>query len=563
MESLVEKNNQITIAIIGGGIAGCTTALELAKQGYKVIIYEQDDDILQGTSARTPGRLGLGYHYFHSETAEHYMKQTVEFMIKYSDCFIGNESKPYLQHGRYFIVKDSLVDPQDLMASYDDVERKFEKIDPSRSIFGTSHLHRTLHKSEFKDDVNPEKVAFAFETEERLLDWKKFSAKLKDELARNKNIKIKTKSRVDDLAMDESGQFIVKYKVDYLGTNDFGQPVVKQNSVSEKVDSVVNCSWQNIEKINATLGIGDAHFKKDDPEQAMVSRLKLLAQIEIPKGCEEKHSMFFCVGPHAMFSNLGDGVGRVTFAPVTNFAATPKVGMPAKFAKLMEDKNLIRDLRKQKDIPENADLTEQEEEDLVMEYLDKIIDRWLKYGLSEEEGEEYGQEIIDGAAEYMPWIKDAKLLKVIPGIVKSIGSVDIEDKNSSVHRRNYSGVEARQIGISENAAMKLFYCLGNAKEMVEIIGKEMLAKYELRKIIDFAELDKLEHSSPEAKINQKILGQFFINHLQRNFQSDDLGEGKTKKIAEDLKVGVTNKGLVLREITQLAPKIKERSSINE
>ena len=35
-----------TIAIIGGGIAGCTTAIELAKQGYDVKILEQDSDIL-------------------------------------------------------------------------------------------------------------------------------------------------------------------------------------------------------------------------------------------------------------------------------------------------------------------------------------------------------------------------------------------------------------------------------------------------------------------------------------------------------------------------------------
>ena len=84
------------IVIIGGGIAGCTTALELAKQGHEVVIVEQNDNILKGTSGNTPGRMGLGYHYFDSNTAKRYMKQTIEFMKLYSDCFIGDESTKYL-----------------------------------------------------------------------------------------------------------------------------------------------------------------------------------------------------------------------------------------------------------------------------------------------------------------------------------------------------------------------------------------------------------------------------------------------------------------------------------
>ena len=51
------------IVIIGGGIAGCTTAIELAKLGFDITILEKERDILLGTSARTPGRMGLGAYY--------------------------------------------------------------------------------------------------------------------------------------------------------------------------------------------------------------------------------------------------------------------------------------------------------------------------------------------------------------------------------------------------------------------------------------------------------------------------------------------------------------------
>lgn len=541
------------VAIIGGGIAGCETALELANKGHKVIIYEQDSDILQGTSAKTFGRLGLGYHYFHSETAEHYMRQTVEFMKKHSDCFIGDESTPYLQHGRYFIVKNSLVDAEELMANYDAIGKKFEKMcqkDQSNNIFGTTHLSTVLYRSDFKYDVNSDKVAFAFETEERLLDWQKFSKKLKDEIINHPNIEFRTGSPVQDVSSDESGKF-----------------VVKQGEVENKFDYVVNCTWQSIEALNEKLGIGDAHLKKDDPAQAIISRLKLLVEIEIPEGFKEKPSMFFCVGPHAMFSNLGDGIGRITFAPITNFGATTKVGMPSKLAKLIADENLIRDLREKKNIPEEAELTKEEKEDLVMEHINEVIARLLDDGLNEDETKKYGQEIIDGVAEYIPWIKDAKLLSVIPGIVKSRGSVDIEDKNSPFHQRDYSGVEEQQLGWIDNAAMKLFYCLGNAKEVLEIIERQERARTEakkaIKKVVDFVDLDQSKQQGQATHLNQELMGQFFINHLQKHFKSADFEEEMQRKLTEDLKCTAEKKGLVIREITQLAPQIKERSGINE
>ena len=71
------------IVIIGGGVAGCVSALELAKKGHEITILEQGAEILKGTSARTPGRMGLGYHYFDSKTAITYMEHTIDFMKKY------------------------------------------------------------------------------------------------------------------------------------------------------------------------------------------------------------------------------------------------------------------------------------------------------------------------------------------------------------------------------------------------------------------------------------------------------------------------------------------------
>lgn len=51
------------VAVIGAGIFGCVTALELAHAGHQVDLYERHSDILHGASRANQGRLHHGYHY--------------------------------------------------------------------------------------------------------------------------------------------------------------------------------------------------------------------------------------------------------------------------------------------------------------------------------------------------------------------------------------------------------------------------------------------------------------------------------------------------------------------
>ena len=465
------------IVIIGAGIAGCTTALELAKTNpeAEIIILEQAQDILQRTSARTPGRMGLGYHYFDAKTAKTYMEHTIGFIKEYSDCFLGGEEAPHLQNGRYFIVKDSILPPKDVLAGYEKISSHFEEIcadDPSKNIFQTQRLHEMLDPAAFEGGVNPEKIAYAIQTKERLLDWQKFDSRLKAELAQRQNIRIETSFKVEDFSTRQGGGFIFAGGIEG--------------------DYVVNCTWQNIEHLNQKLGLGDAHFKKEDPKQSATARLKLLAEVVLPPELEGAHSMFFCFGEHAMFSNLGNGIGRITYAPVTNFGTTTESEMPT------------------------------------------LWQRWLAEGLNAEEQQEYGQKIIEGVSRYIPAMAGATVNGVFAGIVKSKGGVELSNPSSPFHKRAYSGVEEQQIGWIDNAAMKLFYCLDNAKEVAAIIqNQEQVAP-----ALDAA-AKSIATQLPEQ--TQKSAEQFFQFHLRRNFSSDlflsEIVEQAQKKSAlqDDLK----------------------------
>ena len=65
-----------------------------------------------------------------------------------------------------------------------------------------------------------------------------------------------------------------------------GKFVVKSSESEEKIETfayVVNCTWQNVEYLNAKFGIGDRHSRKHDPKTATTLRLKLLAEVSLPR----------------------------------------------------------------------------------------------------------------------------------------------------------------------------------------------------------------------------------------------------------------------------------------
>lgn len=61
-----------------------------------------------GTSNRTPGRAGLGFHYIHLETGLLYLNATLKVIKAYPGCMRGSGQGDdhFMRHGLYFIMKD-------------------------------------------------------------------------------------------------------------------------------------------------------------------------------------------------------------------------------------------------------------------------------------------------------------------------------------------------------------------------------------------------------------------------------------------------------------------------
>ena len=192
-----------TIAIIGGGVGGCCTALELANSGvFNIYLLEKNQELMRESSDATPGRLGLGFHHADKKTALHFLHVTLEFIRRYGRFRqeIGRKQSHPLRRGRYFIVKNSVVPARDILDTYDAIKQEYARMvneDPSYEVFGPPNdLYRILEPHEFEADVEMGKIELGIETAEELLDWPKLREYIIHQLTRDEStVKVRTNTK--------------------------------------------------------------------------------------------------------------------------------------------------------------------------------------------------------------------------------------------------------------------------------------------------------------------------------------------------------------------------------
>lgn len=57
------RSRKPRVAVLGGGIMGCCTALLLARRGAEVVLFDREQELLQGASRWNEGKIHLGFLY--------------------------------------------------------------------------------------------------------------------------------------------------------------------------------------------------------------------------------------------------------------------------------------------------------------------------------------------------------------------------------------------------------------------------------------------------------------------------------------------------------------------
>lgn len=486
------------VIVIGAGAAGFSAALELADRGHKVKLIEQG--ILgSGSSGRNPGRMGHGFHYVDLDTAKMYLRASIEVQRKYPDYLVGKE-RPFddaVRHGRYFITKKTDSTKEQILETYQGIKEEYLRLikeDPANEVFGSpDKFYRILDPAEYEGLVNPEIVDIGVETAEHLFHWQSFVTDIKEKILNHKNITLYENTEVMDIKRGDLDEARFSIHVKEKGQKENAEQIFH-------TDYVVNSAWQNIEKLNEKVGIPMV-------QGARTNRLKSLLIVKLPESLVNANSMFFCMGQHCMYSNLGNGYGMMTFANETNMEAATGVSL--------SDRG----------------------------------ERLLSGGATQEEKDDIAQKILAGVANYIPEMANATIIDLKFGVVQTAGALTLEDlknPNSSFHKRDYDGIREEQVGLISNPCMKLFYFVRNGNNVADIVEAEIIATQVITQCMaDIEAQAKSSNIDLQREIKKTILA-----NMERSISSKTLTPELGKAISLTVFQTLANKKNVMDELSK-------------
>ena len=303
-------------------------------------------------------------------------------------------------------------------------------------------------------------MALGIETGESQIDFPRLKAHLQEQIRMNLNITFKPLHEATRINRN---------------TSAFAYDVMAKNARGEEecftAKSVVNCSWQNIEKLDRTLGV----YKPDDNR---VMRVKVSILVALPNELQRINTCTFSAGPYASITVLPDGTAVLTSERFTNFGY----------------------FKSGEEMPEE---------------LKKAIST-LK--LDRLEGREIAQHILQDCASYFDKERSdlflqAEVKELRVGYVKMIGMPNVYTPqaiwqvNSCIHSREADGVEVREPGYIANSAMKMTYAAKNARLIVD----ELLPNH-------FVQIGKMQELVAGAK------GRLFDKNSQLKEQEKTIDE---------------------------------------
>jgi len=236
----------MTVAVLGGGIQGCTVALELAERGFRVDLFEMASSLLTAASRHNEGKVHLGYVYSADQSL-----RTAELMLRGAAVFgsslrrwIGADfdkvgiSAPLV----YAVHEESMRSPEELAAVYGSISSMVAStIKSQRQYLGTakpSHLRR-LSRSELEGYGRS--ITAGFETAEVAIDPNALASTLEAVVMANPLISVHTSAVVESV---DSERRRLQIAFD-------GEPA---EAVGPFVH-IVNCAWTGGPAIDSTTGI--------------------------------------------------------------------------------------------------------------------------------------------------------------------------------------------------------------------------------------------------------------------------------------------------------------------
>lgn len=194
------------VLIIGAGLFGCCTAIELERSGHRVTLLEKESDIMKKASKMNHNRIHFGFHYPRSvKTAKQSLDGLVSFLLNFKEAIVSDFPNYYMNH------IDSNVSSDEYISFCDEVGISYEFEYPDKHLLNKKNIDLSLKVNE---------PIFDYDILKSIIE-----IKLKDV-----NLKLNTKFNGDTTGYDY----------------------------------VINASYSNVNKVNTMLGLPELKLKFQD-----------------------------------------------------------------------------------------------------------------------------------------------------------------------------------------------------------------------------------------------------------------------------------------------------------
>ena len=208
------------VAIIGGGIFGCMTALALADRGFEVILAELQNDILLGATKNNFNRVHYGYHYPRDlETALQSKDGFDAFVKTFSGCITDG-------FPNFYFVADELSKTS---------PEQYLEFCKNAGLGG-----ETITPDEIPLKVN--KCSLGVKVHEVVYDHDLLRDQIREAFRERKGIRVKADAGVDEIRRDGDGFTLVLASGETIAC-----------------DAVINSTYTNINRFDAMVGLPSAN----------------------------------------------------------------------------------------------------------------------------------------------------------------------------------------------------------------------------------------------------------------------------------------------------------------
>jgi glycine/D-amino acid oxidase-like deaminating enzyme len=372
------------VAVLGAGLQGVAVALELARRGVDVDLFDQDEVPINRASLRNEGKVHLGLVYANDPsgaTARSMLDGALSFGRLLERWTNGESAGVALsQPFRYLVARDSLLGADDLACHYAAVESDYLdrlRDDPSLQYLGTrpERLAAPLAGADLARVVS-DVVAGGFVTAELAIDLPEFAACLRGAVTAAATATFHGGHRVRRVERTGTG-FVVE------GTGPAG-------TWSRRCDQVVNALWDGRLAVDATVGLTTG--------RRWVNRLKYRILVDLPPALWDGPSVTFVLGAYGDVVIYPGGVGYLSWYPVCMRGWSEELATPQHW------------------------------------------DDACRGATPVEEAEVIAREALAEADAWYPGLADARPFAVDAGVIFAWGDTDISDRDSELHRRDDTGV---------------------------------------------------------------------------------------------------------------------------